>query len=228
VTPPLAWRRSLAVVAALSCLGVIGSCSTHPGYAATVGDDQISEEQVDDVAQALCDTQAASGQGQELATRSARQVALGVLVESSLSRQFGESEGVEPDPEQLSAAVASREEVVATLPASIQDEFRTTLEDFAAGQLILADIGGKSLTAQGTASPTQEEAVAEGTRLRGEWAADNAEVDVDPRFGTFTDGALVSESGSLSEPVSDEAKDGADPEPSEAFVASLPASQKCS
>ena len=88
----------------------MSACATHPGAAAVVGSESISDTHVDDVASALCAAQGGRQNGQQpqdLASRAARQGALDVLINSSLSRQFGDSQGVQPDQEQVSAALAA-------------------------------------------------------------------------------------------------------------------------
>ena len=220
-----------AVAATLATLG-LAACTVHPGSAALVGSESITEEHVDDVATALCAAQAggaANGQAaQELASRSARQGALDVLISSTLSRQFGESEGIEPDQEQLSAALAANEQSISQLPAGEREVFRDTVRLYAEGQLMLIEIGRRELQGKGTQNVTEQQAVSEGTKLRNAWLAENVEVSVDPRYGEYAKGALLSKSGSLSVPVSSRATDGDNADPSAGWVASLPASQKCS
>jgi hypothetical protein len=209
---------------------LLSACNAHPGSAAVVGDDRISTGEVDDVATALCAAQgsSAAGGGQPLASRSARQGALDVLVNSALSRQFGAAQGVEPDQEQVSAALAANEQNIQALPADQRGVFRTTLQHYAEGQLMLLQIGRRSLAKKGTRNASDQQAVSEGTRLRNAWAAKHASVSVDPRFGSYTKNGLVAKSGSLSVPVSQSAADGASPDPSAGWVSALPASQKCS
>jgi hypothetical protein len=226
VTRPRTIRSAVAAVLAVA---VLSSCSTHPGSAAVVGDEKISEARLDDVASALCLAQSggANGQSQQLASRSARQIALGVLLDSELSRQFGESEGVEPDQRQVSQALASREQVINALPRANREDFRTALREFAEGQLMVLEIGRRSLSEKGRRNVTDQQAVSEGTRLRNAWANRNLDVSVDPRYGEYTRGTLRSESGSLSVAASGRAQDGDSPNPSSGWVDSLPASQKC-
>jgi hypothetical protein len=220
-------RVGLAVAGAVSGL-LLTACSVHPGYAAVVGDDKITETNVDDVASALCASQGASGQTQALATRAARQGALDVLISSELSRQFGEARGVTPDQEQVSAALKANEQNIQGLPAEHRQVFTDTLRDYAEGQLMLSEIGRRALASQGKENVTDQQAVSAGTALRNQWAAKHADVSVDPRYGDYVKGALLSKSGSLSVAQSQHAADGDSPDPSQGWIASLPATQKCS
>lgn len=224
--------RTLRASAAAVLAGLLlSACSAHPGSAAVVGSDRISIGEVDDVASALCSAQSsgsAGGQQQDLASRAARQGALDVLISAELSRQFGKSQGVEPDQEQVSQALAANEQNINGLPASQRAVFRDTLQKFAEGQLMLVEIGRRSLARNGAKNITDEQALSEGTRLRNAWVRKNVDVSVDPRYGEFAKGSLVAKSGSLSVPVSQRAADGNSPDPSAGWVSALPASQKCS
>lgn len=218
-------------VLALAAAFLMSSCATHPGSAAVVGSESISDSHVDEVAHALCAAQGASQDGQSaqaLASRSARQGALGVLLNSSLSRQFGASEGVQPNQQQVSAALQGNEQNISSLPADRREVFRDTVREYAEGQLMLIDIGKRELAKAGKKNVTDQQAISEGTKLRNAWAKKNAAVSVDPRFGEFRNNELLPVSGSLSVAQSKNAADGSSPDPSQGWVAALPASQKCS
>ena len=225
-------NRSLRLpVLVAACAFVLSSCGNHPGSAAVVGSERIGAGRLDEVASALCSAQRGSQQSgptQELASRAARQGALDVLINGSLARQYGASQGVEPDQKKVSAALDSNAESIAAIPASRREAFRTTLRDYAEGQLMLVEIGRRALTASGARNVTEQQAVNEGVRLRDAWARKNVTVSVDPRYGRYTAGALRSTSGSLSAAVSSSAADGSKSQPSTSWVSSLPASQKCS
>jgi hypothetical protein len=216
---------ALAVVATVAVSG----CSTHPGAAAVVGSESISNSRVDDVALALCAAQGSSGQapGQDLAARAARSGALQVLVSAAMSQAYGRSAGLRADQAQVSAALSANSAAIDGLPSSRREVFRDTLRDYAEGQLVLIAAGRKQLVQRGTPRPTDDQALAAGTSVRDAWATKNLEVSVDPRFGRFTSGALQPRSGSLSAPVSTVAAAGAKAQPAPDWVSALPASQKC-
>jgi hypothetical protein len=219
-----------AALTAVTALA-LSACSTHPGSAAVVGPVSISEKQLDAVALALCSAQSGSaqaGQGQDLAGRAARQGALGVLLNSSLSKQYGESRGVQADQARISAAVSANQSTIAGLPPSRRAAFRQTLRDFAEAQLMMIAVGRDALTRKGTKSPTDQQALTAATPLRNAWVKKHLAVSVDPRYGRFANGSLAARSGSLSVPVSARAVTGAKQNPGNTWVAALPASQKCS
>lgn len=217
----------LALVAAFAMSG----CGTHPGAAAVVGGETISEDRLDDVALALCSAQSGAsetGPAQDLAGRAARQGALGVLLNGALSRQYGESKGVEADQAQVSAAVAANESTIGQLPSSRRSVFRDTLRDYAEGQLILLAIGRSELSKRGTANAPEDQAIAAGVSMRDAWVKKSLDVSVDPRYGEFSNGTLAAKGGSLSVAVSSRATEGAKQQPSSSWVSALPANQKCS
>jgi hypothetical protein len=215
-------------VTALAAVAVtlLSGCGIHPGAAAVVGDQVISTRQVDDVARALCS--ANSGQGQQLPSRGARQGALRVLLDSEVSRQFGQAQGVQPDKRLVSEAVSHEQSSIQSLPKDQQTAFEQALQGYAEGQATLLAVGSRYLASQGKPTTDQNQDVAEGRRLRGAFSR-KLHIQVDPRFGSFdaNTGTMAATSGSLSVPVSSSAADGATPDPSAGWVASLPASQKC-
>lgn len=222
-------RNLKASVLVAAAAALLSGCGFHPGAAAVVGDQVITTKRVDAVAEALCSANASGGQGQALASRGARQGALRVLIDSEVSRQFGQAKGVKPDQRMASQALAQNKAGIESLPADEQDAFRQALQDYADGQLILMEVGRRYLASQGKPTSDQNQDVAAGRRLRGEFAK-NLDIKVDPRYGSFDEarGTVQPTSGSLSVPVSQGAADGSSPDPSASWVASLPATQKCS
>lgn len=221
-------RSALAVGGVLLALS---GCSLHPGEAAVVGSESITQARVDELAEAICvaNVAGAVAQGQpppELPSRGARQLAVQVLLDTTLSEQFGEETGVEPDQERVSEALAQNEQAVELLPEEQQEPLREALRRDVEAQLTVMAAGRRSLQRQGETDVSDQQALAEGQRLRSEFVAD-LDVEVDPRYGTFRRGALQPGVSSLSVPVSEQAVTGALSEPGEAWVADLPASQKC-
>ena len=223
-------KRTL-MVPVLVAVFSLSACSIHPGSAAAVGSETIRAGQVDDVASALCAAQSnagQTGQPQGLASRAARQGALSVLLNSMLSRQYGASKGLQPDQGQVSAALAANQQNIDSLPSDRREVFRQTLRGYAEGQLMLIQVGQSELVSRGTQNLTQQQALAEGTKLRDAWAQRHLRVSVDPRYGEFSHGALRPRAGSLSAAVSSSAADGSKAQPSSSWVSALPATQKCS
>lgn len=225
-------RAGLAAVAAAGLFALTGCGSLHPGTAAVVGPATITHDEVDAVADALCSVNIAGAEAQgqpapDLATKGAREAALQVLLDSELSRLFGESVGVRPNNQQVSQALAQNEAGIAMLPEPEKADFRQALKDYASGQLMLIEAGRQSLREQGQQDVTEDQALAEGQRLRSEYVK-SIDVELDPRYGTFQDETLRPGGDTLSVATSRQARAANAPEPSAEWVSSLPASQKCS
>lgn len=221
-------KTKWSAVAAVAAMALTGCGALHPGVAAVVGSHTISDQKVDDVARALCSANSAGAPGSApVATRAARQGALQVLLDSELSRQFGEQKGVTADKAVVSQTLAQNEAGISQLPAGEQDDYRAALKEFKEGGLMLTAIGRQSLESQNKTNITDDQALAEGSRLRNKYT-NGLDVKVDPRYGTFTDDTLHPGGSDLSVAVSARAADGASPDPSNGWVASLPTSQQCS
>lgn len=224
-------KTKLSVLAAAALMALSGCGSLHPGVAAVVGSTTITHDTVDGLAEALCTANVkgseASGQSQEFATRGTRQGALQVLLEARLSKLFGESRGVEPDHALVSQAIAQNQPLIQALPADERDDYQEALRQFAEGQVMLIEIGRQSLEDQGQKNVSDDEALAEGQKLRSKFV-DGLDVEVDPRYGTFTNDTLKPGGTSLSVAESDVARSSDQAQPGNAYVSALPASQRCS
>jgi len=225
VTRPRRLSR-FTVLAAAGAMALTGCGSVHPGAAAVVGHDTITEGQVDALAQGLCSANGASGQ--QLASREARQGALQVLLDTELSQQFGQKRGASPNQQQISQALARSSRTIAALPKDERPAFKDALVRYWEGQLMLMDIGRKSLEAQGKTHVTPAQATAEGNRLRQQYVK-TISVSVNPSLGSFRRGTFqpATNNGSLSVPASESARQGNSANPDASWVASLPASQQC-
>lgn len=208
---------------------LLSGCGLHPGAAAVVGDTTISDDQVDEAAAALCaaNLAGAAAQGQprpELATRGARQASLSLLIDSELSHQFGEANGIEPSQAEVSRAVAQNQQTVDALPQDQREGFLTLFRTYVEGQVIVQQAGEQAVGA--AAAP--EEVRTAGIQQRNEWLTEQGiEVELDPRYGEYADGGVAGSSGSLSVPASDGAVAGNSTEPSPDWVSDLPLTQKC-
>ena len=212
---------------AAAVMVVSGCGSVHPGSAAVVGSQSISHAEVDDVAAALCSAnlESAKAQGQAaqaLPTRGVREGALQILLETELNQQFGEARASRRTSSR-SRRRSSRTRRASLLPADQQEDFRTALAGYAEGQLMLIEVGREALGADAT----DDEAIAEGTRLRGPFV-DSLDVEVDPRYGTFEDGAFKRGGTALSVAASSQARAGERANPPAGYVSTLPVSQQCS
>lgn len=212
---------------ALSVVALTGCSQLRPGAAAVVGDVEITNSQVDKLASALCATNGGAPTGQ-IPTKQMRATAVQVLVESQLNNQFGEQEGATYDQKALNDALEQNQVVIDSADEDFQEEFTAIISDYVAGQLMLITLGREALAQTGQTDVLDTVAIQAGVALRAEFVADHP-VKLDPRYGTFVDGAVNPVSGSLSVPVSGVAVDADDPNKASdpAWITSLPAFQKC-
>lgn len=225
-------RTKLGVLAAAAMVALTGCGALNPGVAAVVGSSTIPHDTVDDLASALCTVgiQGAEAEGRDssnLPAKERRQLALQILLETELSKTFGQAEGVDPNQQMVSQALAQGEQFIEALPESQQAGVREASKALAEGELILAEIGMQSLEDQGQTEVTQDQATAEGQRLRGEFVK-TIDVEIDPRYGTFEQNTLRPGGTALSVAASDFALAGDEATSAPGYVSGLPASQRCS
>jgi hypothetical protein len=226
VTRSRTLKGSLTAVLAA---GALTACTAHPGAAAVVGSDRISDGHLDDVARALCTAQKIqTSVPQPLSSRAARQGALSVLLNSELSLQFGRAKGIEPSQGQVSGAVAANQQTLDKLPTEEKAAFEDTLRKYSEAQLILIEAGRRAYAAKGSTIPSAQQALTAGQQARDAWVRRHVDVSVDPRYGRFVSGALQPAGGSLSVAASSQAVAGSSANPGQSWVSSLPANQKCS
>lgn len=225
-------RSKVLALTAVATLTVSGCGGVAPGSAIEVEDTRISHERVDSVAAALCaaNLESAAARGEAppiIPARGAREGALQVLLDTALSHAFGEERGVEPNQNLVSMAMAQNEVGLRLLPPDRREAFSTALREYAEGQAMLIEVGRQSLEDAGRTDVTDQEALAEGERLRAEFV-ESADVEIDPRYGSFESGELRLGGQSLSVAVSDTARQAGNPNAGAAWAAQLPASLQCS
>jgi hypothetical protein len=219
--------RRGAAVAAVSAALLLSSCGGNaPGVAATVEGDRITDEKVDEFAQVLCSLGGLPGGESGTPTRTARFSSLQILVANELADDIADVDDV--DQAGVALTVESLNAGRETVPEEVRDTFDEVVQEFAVAQQAILELGRESLEeGEGDAAAINEEAAfAEGDRLRAEYAAE-ADIEVDPRFGTVEDGVVKPADGSLSVPVSELAVQGSAEQVEDGFATLLPATQKC-
>jgi len=216
-----------AGVAAVAALLLSSCSSTAPGVAADVDGTRITDDQVDQFAEVLCAIGGVPGGDAGSPTKTARFTSLQILLTNQLTE---DATDVSKVPQQavsqmLEGLAAARD----SLPSDQQSTFDQVAKDFARSQQATVQLGRQSLLAAGQPASgiTDQTAYAAGQKIIAKYA-EQADVKIDPRFGTLVNGQLQPSEGSLSVPVSDFAVKGADASSSADLVSLLPASQKCS
>ena len=211
-------------VVALAGLLLAGCGSATPGVAVTVGDEQISNRQVNDVTANYC---TAVGELESAVPMSfVRQYVVQLLTLRSQASQIADDYGVEPGATYYND-VAQRQETASTKPEEVQDDFVELASTSAYAQDILDQVGAIVLGDQGVTDPTSEQTTQAGIDVFNQWP-NTHELEVDPRYGLRSvDGVLSPVDTSTSVAVGDSAKAGAATEPDPAFAATLPANHRC-
>lgn len=220
-------RSSLAVVGATAALVLAGCGGVNPGVAATVDGETIPLSEVDAMARAFCaaDLVSARMQDQQVPARGTadyRNRVLGTLVNAELASAAVDELGIDVPESASESDLDQFAELFAELSASDTESLRAYIDVFgeldASTQAIGREQGGEQ------AGADAEAAAAAGQAYLVERAA-QVDIELDPRFGEFTDGQVVPDSGSLSVPVAGEepAAVGAETE----VDADAPASQVC-
>jgi hypothetical protein len=231
-------RGRLVSVAALGIVAALGlgGCGTdlQAGSAATVKHDgidgvgavhtTIDEGTVDDLADAFCsyigEANKGAQQPQQVALATIRYQLLNALIAFQLMDSLSESRGLTMRPSDVAAAAKQNSP---PLPAGLSDGDKELLTQFL-DDSALATLEQSTLAAnlsdsgQTTSEGVTPGATAGSDGVKNQWFED-AEVKVNPAYGTWNGKQVVPGSGSLSDLVSG-------PSPT-AEPASLPRSQVC-
>lgn len=222
-------RTRLAGLALLA-LGTLSGCGgLHPGVAAEAGDLSITDTQVDSLARDVCT--ALKSDPRLLGDGFPRSKILQSVVQSfvmrSIADEMGEQYGVSATPSYDKAVEQTKLQFTALDP-KVRDNVLDTWLGTNYFVDVLGAIGMQELRLAGAAKPTSDEAVAKGIELAQVWEADNG-VTIDPRFPdiTLADTQFTQTIDETSYAVSDFAKQASAATPDAAWIAKLPASQRC-
>ena len=229
-------RRSgvSGLVVTLTAAVATGCSTLHPGAAAVVGSRSIEASTVDAIASAYCQVTVAAARAQGSAapaqpTRDLRRGVLNALVQEHVVRgaanRIGGIRVAESQVDQLVESSGILAQPVSDDAAAV---LRGFLDKVASTQLTLQAIGQRLAAQQsgGGQPPSPEQASAAGRRYVLKYAA-GLDVSVDPRYGSYSPQGIEVSSGSLSVPVSDEARLAIRPSLDGSAARSLPASQTC-
>ena len=191
-------RPKLALVAAVAVLSLAGCSQLHPGVAAEVGDDTITKEELDAFAETLCHSGLLV---QSFPTAAeTRRAALGIMIRTDLAQANADSQRWRVEQGQIDQVM--RDAIAPTVedvPESEREAFLDEVRDSIEGDTLVNFAAEFKVSVEG--GEATDEALAE-TRneLITEWA-DEADVEVDPRFGTWSEVDVLAGSGSLSASV---------------------------
>lgn len=230
--PRRASRRTRALsalpVAALALLVLSGCSDLTPGTASVVNGSRITHDQVDDLAQAQCvaaDLAAESGQSSSMAISRVKQQSLGLLLDTELSKQYAEDEGLEPQKSMSDGFYSQLEPGITPLPGKTRTEIEKVFGEWAVGRAILVEAGSKA-TGEEPSFTNIEQLMNAGLQARDGWLT-KAEITTDPRYAPTEQGFPGGGESSVSRAGSTFAKGATAAEPDPTWVSGLPANQKC-
>lgn len=203
-------RRSRlgTAAAAATVLMLVGCGEASPGAAATVEGEPIALDEVDAMARAYCGYVLALAEQQPnvpvRTTGYYRNLVLDTLVDAELAEDAVAELGLDVPPAAYEQDLEEFDEPFDALSAAEEAALREYIAVFNELQASLRAIGRD----QGGDVPQNRDAlIAAGQRYLVA-AAEDADIELDPRFGEMSNGRVVGGSGSLSVPSSDEGGGG--------------------
>lgn len=221
-------RRGRAAATAALALLVLTGCGQAPGTASTVNGTRISDEEVNDLADAQCrlrEDLTEGGAAPVIAASRVQQESLSLLIDTELSQQFGKSEGLSPDALLARAFLGQVEPFFERLPEQPREELTDVFGEWAEGQALLVQVGSEA-TGEEISLEKTEQLLNAGLQERDGWA-EEVDIETDPRYAPDEQGRPGGGDGSVSRPGSDFAKSAGAEEADPEWVGTLPANQKC-
>lgn len=203
-------RTYKTLLASAGCLALLSGCgSSAPNVAASIGDDTISMNEVNDVATDYCSAMESAYQenGVVLPMGTVRRQVVSSLVLREIADQMAEEFDVSPG-QGYAQSVEQAKSQSESLPADEQDA--AVLIDSTGGYLqdIAIASAQADLAAEGVTGLDQEQVTEKAIDLFANWG-DRSPIELNPKFGVqFEEGQFLPvEGGDLSTGVSEDAKD---------------------
>ncbi len=223
-------RARFAAVSASAALLLLTGCGeVTPGTASVVNGTRITDDAVKELTSAQCILRkelAKSGQAPSASASRVRQESLGLLMDTELSKQFGESEGIEVDKALAQVLFRQVSPFWESLPEKDRTVFDGVFEEWSEAQAILVAAGTEA-TGQQPSPENLEQVRTAGAQARETWLK-KADIKTDPSFAPGKDGFPGGEnSSSVSRASSEFAKSAASGEQDPKWISGLPPSQRC-
>ena len=216
---------------AVLCAGLLSGCGAlRPGLAAQVGDQTLTDEDVDRVSRETCLVVKENPQfpPSGIPRSQILEFVVAAFVLRATAEQLAEDHGVSSSPEYAEVEATLREQLD-TLRPGVDEDVVETFTSVRYFEDIRDVLGERQLRAEGAQQVTLEEATAKGTELAQVWQTDH-EIAIDPRFPEFSltdQSELVPDRERGTVAVSDFAQQAAADQPDPSYVQSLPARQRC-
>ena len=212
----------LAVAGAVLLTGCGSVPDLNPGIAVVVGDDSVTTRDVADLSSDYCAAAEPQLQGQPLPRHYLNGRVAGSIALRSAADQLMAEHGVEVDPSYATAVKQAESQLTdlttAQRDAIVEVQGAETYVAAAETSVGRATLGG---------SPSADDAKAAGEKEFQAWLDDH-DVRIDPRYGVAIEkGQAVLTDTSLSQPVTNTAKQADATTPDTTYAAGLPAAQRC-
>lgn len=227
-------KRLVLLLSAGTAMLALTGCTQSANVAARVGGATVPNSDVDFLTRMQCATldraaqdPAQAQQGVQTAAKAQIRTAMvNTLVEAELNHQLARQQHLSYDRSTLRSAMDQFESVVKQVPVTDQKRFRDLVESIYRGQLEVYTLAQKNLQAQGSANPSQNEVDGAVSAIEGRFRK-TVDVEINPEYGADANGIAGKADPSLSVPVSSFAKQSTSAQPDQAWVAKLPAAQRC-
>ncbi len=220
-------KTRLMTAATMGVAGLLltGCGAATPGVAAQIGDEHLTNQQIDTTTQHYC-TAVKERLKSPVAMSFVRQYVVQVLTLRSQADQIADDYGVKAGSTYQND-VAQQQGTAGTLPEEVREDYVTITSTPAYAQDIVDQIGKKILDEQGVADPTSDDVTQAGLDVFNKWPDANG-IEIDPRYGLANvDGVLKPIDTNTSVAVGETAKSGLADDPDPAFAESLPTTHRC-
>jgi len=223
-------RIRLAALTLLAAVTLSGCGDLHPGIAARVGDESITESEVDSIARDVCTAFQSDDRLLQEGGYARSQVLQSVVqsfVMRAMATQLSEQYDVTPTSS-YADAVSKTKLTFATLDDDVRTHILDTWTGYAYFVDVVREVGKKKLRAEGVAAPTSNDALSKGIELAQVWEEEHG-VEIDPRFPSLSlsNQDFTRTHDQTAYPVSEIAKQSVADQPTAEFISSLPPSQRC-
>ena len=212
----------LAVAGTVLLTGCGAVPDLNPGIAVVVGDDSATTRHVAELSSDYCDAAAPQLEGQPLPRHYLNGRVAGSIALRSAADQMMAEQGVQVDPSYAAAVKQAETQLTgmttAQRDAIVEVQGAETYVAAAETSVGKATLGG---------SPSADDAKAAGEKVFLAWLDDH-DVRIDPRYGVAIEkGQAVLADTSLSQPVTNTAKQADATTPDSTYAAGLPTAQRC-
>jgi hypothetical protein len=204
------FRSGVAAIAAAGAL-LLSGCTVHPGSAAVVNGQSISESRIDDLVLAACNfserlREQSGGTSATTSMAYLRTFLLNDLINFRISNEAAAQLGLTVSPAKI-ASVTGSEQIPPGLSSKDHDLMEQYFRDAALSQIQLAVIGAhlKDPSVTDADKVTQSDQTPAAKAWLARFTA-KQDVSINPAYGTWDGQKLVDGQGSLSAPASGDAK----------------------